>query len=63
MLEIASTLSYVKFDDLKESDSAKKMWDKLKTLYRGDENVLKAKSKSLRGKFDEMRMMEGENIV
>jgi hypothetical protein len=39
------------------------MWDKLKTMYGGDDNVLRAKSKSLRGKFDDMRMMEGENIV
>lgn len=39
------------------------MWDKLKTLYGGNDNVLRAKSKSLRGKFNEMRMMEGENIV
>ena len=26
MLEIASTLSYAKFDDIKDLDSAKKMW-------------------------------------
>ena len=39
------------------------MWDKLKTIYGSDENVLRAKLESLRGKFDEMRMMEGENTV
>ena len=32
MLEIASTLSYAKFDDIKGLDSAKKMWDSLKTI-------------------------------
>ena len=62
MLEIASTLSYVKFDDIKGCDSANKMWDALHTISRGDKNVLGAKTKSLRGKFDDMRMKEGENV-
>ena len=38
------------------------MWDALYTIYWGDENVQRAKSKSLRGKFDDMRMEEGEYI-
>ena len=63
MLEIASTLSYAKFDDIKGLDSAKKMWDALNTIYGGDKNVQRAKSKSLKGKFDDMRMEEGENIT
>ena len=36
MLEIASTLSYAKFDDIKGLDNAKKMWDALKTIYGGE---------------------------
>ena len=63
ILEIASTLSYAKFDDIKGLDSAKKMWDALTTIYGGDTNVLRAKVKSLIGKFDDMRMQEGENIA
>ena len=39
------------------------MWDALKTIYGGDKNVQRAKSKILRGKFDEMRMEEGETIA
>ena len=39
MLEIASALSYAKFDDIKSLDSTKKMWDALKTIYGGDKNV------------------------
>ena len=39
------------------------MWDKWESIYEGDGNVQRAKSKSLRGKFDEMRIIEGENIV
>ena len=62
MLEIASTLSYAEFDDIKGYDSAKKMWDALHTIYEGDKNVLRAKAENLRGKFDDMRMHEGENI-
>ena len=63
MLEIASALSYVEFDDIKGLDSAKKMWDALKTIYGGDKNVQRAKLEILRGKFDDMKMEEGENIA
>lgn len=62
-MEIASALSYAKFDDIKDLDSAKKMWDSLATIYGGDINVLRAKVESLRGKFDDMRMVEGNNIA
>ena len=62
MLEIASTLSYAEFDDIKGLKSAKKMWDSIDTIYGGDKNVQRAKSKSLKGMFDDMRMEEGENI-
>ena len=62
MLEIASALSYVEFDDIKGYERAKKIWDNLHTIYGGDANFLRVKSKSLRGKFDDMRMQEGENI-
>ena len=63
MLEIASALRYVKFDDIKGCDTAKKMWDSLHYIHGGDKNVQRAKSESLRGKFDDMRMEEGENIA
>ncbi len=63
MLKIASTLSYDEIDDLKDCNTTKKMWDTLKTIYGGDDNVLRAKEESLRVKFDDMRMMEGENKV
>ena len=47
ILEIALALSYVYFDDLKDFDSVDKMWDKLKTIYGDDDNVLRAKSEIL----------------
>ena len=63
MMEIASTLSYTKFHDIKECDTAKKMWDAIEKIYRGDKNAMRDKSKSLRGNFDDMRMQEGETMV
>ena len=45
MLEITSTLSYAEFDDIKGCASEKKMWDALHTIYGGDTNILKAKSR------------------
>ena len=38
------------------------MWIKLAKIYGGDTNVNRAKFESLRGKFDDMRMLESENI-
>lgn len=63
VLEIASTLSHVDFDDIKGCDSAKKMWDSLHTIYGGDANVFRAKSKNISGKFNDVRMQEGENAA
>ena len=63
MLEIASTLSYAKFDDIKGCDTTNKIRGALHTIYGGDKNVQRAKSESLKGKFDDIRMEEGENIA
>ena len=63
MLEIASSLSHVEFDDIKGLNSAKKMWGALNTICGGDKNVQRAKLESLRGKFDEMRMEKGETVA
>lgn len=43
--------------------TTKGMWDKLTQIYSGDLNVKRARVESLRGKFDDMRVKEGENIV
>ena len=32
-------------------------------VHSGDKNVLRAKAESLRGKFDDLKMKEGENIT
>ena len=63
MLEIASALSYVEFDDIKGWKTTYKMWKSMYTIYGGDKNVQRSKLKILRGNFDNMRMKEGENIA
>ena len=62
MLDIASSLNYVEFDDIKGCTSTYQMWEALSNIYGGDKNVQRAKRESLKGKFDEMRIEEGENI-
>ena len=49
MIDIASGLSYEEFDEIKDCKSTHEMWIKLKEIYGGDDNVRKAKAKSLRG--------------
>ena len=39
------------------------MWDKLKLVHGGDDNVWRDKAKSLRGKYPNMGMKEGENVA
>ena len=63
MLEIPLALSYVEYDDIKECHTTHKMWENLSNIYGGDENVKRAKRESLRGKFDDMKMEEGENVA
>lgn len=56
MIDLESSISYAKFDDAKNCTTANKMWDMLAQIHEGDINVLTAKAKSLKGKFDDMRM-------
>ena len=62
MMEIASALSYAKFDDIKGYKSTSQMWEALSNTYGGDENVQREKREILCEKFNEMRMEEGEKI-
>ena len=63
MIDIASTLSYPEYDEVKDCKIAHAMWTKLKDIYVGDGNVRRAKEESLRGQFDQMKMREDENIA
>lgn len=62
MIEIASSLNDVEFDDIKDCATTKEMWDKLVPFHGGDQNVLREKVESPRGKFNDTRM-NGENIA
>ena len=63
MIDIASTLSYEEFDEVKDCKTSFEMWNKIKDIYGGDDNVRRAKAESLRGEFDQMRMREDENVA
>ena len=39
------------------------MWNKLKEIYGGDDNVRRAKAESLIGQFDQMKMREDQSIA
>ena len=47
MLEIASALSYAKFDDIKGFKSTFQMWEALLNIYGGDENSQREKREAL----------------
>lgn len=60
MVDIASTLNYDEFDEVKDCPTTHEMWIKMKDIYRGDENVQRVKTKILRDQFDQMKMREDE---
>lgn len=62
MVALASTLSYSEYKDVEDLETSYEMWEKLKVVCGGDMHVLRAKVERLRGKFDEMKMQEGEEI-
>ena len=43
MIDIASSLSYAEFDEVKDCKKTHEMWTKLKDIYGGDHNVRRAK--------------------
>ena len=44
MLEISYALSYSEFDDIKECDTTKKMWDALQVIYGGGKKCAESQS-------------------
>ena len=52
MIDIASSLSYSEFDEVKDWPTTYDMWKKLKEIHRGDDNVRRDKEESPRGQFD-----------
>lgn len=62
MEALISSLFDIEFIDVQDKDTPKDVWDTLETIYGGDKHVKQAKEESLRGKFEDMRMVEGETI-
>ncbi|GLJ05156.1 hypothetical protein SUGI_0012340 [Cryptomeria japonica] len=62
MEALISSLSDIEFIDVQDKDNPKEVWDALENIYGGDEHVKQAKEESLRGKFEDMWMDEGETI-
>ena len=63
MIDITFALSYDEFNEIKDYKNNFDMWNKLKEIYGGDDNVRRAKEESLRGQFYQMRMREDENVA
>lgn len=62
MEALISSLFDIKFIDVQDKVNLKEVWDTLENIYGGDEHVKQAKEESLRGKFEDMQMVEGETI-
>lgn len=58
MEALISSLSDIEFMDFQEKDNTKDVWDTLESIYGGDEHVKQAKEEILRGKFEDMQMVE-----
>lgn len=62
MEALISSLSDIEFINVQDKENPKEVWDTLENIYGGDEHVKQAKEESLRGKFEDMQMVEGETI-
>lgn len=62
MIEIDSSPTNIE-NDVKDYVNSKEMWERLTLIYGGDQHVQKSKVDSLKGKYDEMRMKDEENIT
>ena len=51
MSDIASTINYAKFGEVKDYKTTHEMWNKIKDIYGVDDNLRRAKAESLRGHF------------
>jgi hypothetical protein len=62
MNTILSGLAEAEFVKVMQLDSAKEMWDKLISSYKGNEKVKDAKIQTYRLKFEKLKMNEDETI-
>jgi hypothetical protein len=60
---ILSSLVDSVFVKVMHCDTAKDLWDKLQNIYEGDAKVKGAKLQTYRGKFEQLKMKEDEDIA
>ena len=60
---ILGSLADSVFVKVMHCNSAKEIWDKLKTIYEGDKKVKEAKLQTYRGHFEQLKMKESEDIA
>jgi hypothetical protein len=56
-------LSDMVFTKVAHYKSAKEIWDKLQNIYEGDSKVKTTKRQTYRGKFEQLKMKEDEDII
>ena len=56
-------LSETIFTKFSHCKSAKEIWYKLQNIYEGDSKVKEAKLQTYRGRFEQLKMKEDENIA
>ncbi|GLJ33801.1 hypothetical protein SUGI_0679410 [Cryptomeria japonica] len=62
MEALISSLSDINFIDVQDKVNPKEVWDALENIYGGDEHVKQAKEEILRGKFEDMQMVEAYEL-
>ena len=63
MCAILGGITKADFVKVRHCTSAKDIWDKLHTIYEGDDKVKRAKLQPHRRKFEKLCMKEEENIA
>ena len=63
MNAILSGLTESVFVKVMHCETTKEIWDKLKSIYEGDDKVKGAKLQNYRGQFENLKMREDENIA
>ena len=63
MNAILSGLTETIFVKVMHCETVKQIWDKLRNIYEGDDKIKGAKLQTYKGKFENMKMKEEENIA
>ena len=63
MNTILSGLAEIVFVKIMHCETVKEIWDKLKSIYEGDEKVKGEKLQTYRGQFENLKMKEEENVA